>query len=90
MASLEVRYDFDEVFGNGRGAQAYAFADAGRVSNSSSGFGSGTLASAGGGVRAGVLAFTDLSVEVAVPLTGRRYDSGDRHPRIRLSVSRRF
>ncbi|RHW16459.1 ShlB/FhaC/HecB family hemolysin secretion/activation protein [Sphingomonas gilva] len=90
IGSVEVRYDMDGVIARNRGAQAYIFADGGSVSNSGHGFGGGSLASAGGGIRAGILPFTDAGVEIAIPLSGKRYDSGNEHPRFRFSITRRF
>lgn len=90
MGSVEARYDIDGLIARDRGVQAYAFADGGRVTNLGRGSGGGSLASAGGGIRAGILPFTSAGVEIAVPLTGARYDSGNSHPRIRFSITRRF
>lgn len=90
IGSLEVRYDMDGLIARDRGVQAYVFADGGRVSNFERGFGGGSLASAGGGLRAGILSSTDVGLEVAVPLSGKRYDSGNEQPRFRFNVTRRF
>lgn len=56
--------------------QVYGFLDGGYVSNIGSGFGGGTLLSAGGGFRAqaGEL---DFGLEAAVPLNEDRFGSGD-------------
>ena len=68
----------------------YVFADIGTAWNiGSRGRGGGTLASAGGGVRAG-LGRMDAMAEVALPLNVDRFDTGDRRPRISLRLSRSF
>jgi hemolysin activation/secretion protein len=90
MGSIEARYDIDGLIARNRGVQTYIFADGGRVANLARGFGGGSLASAGGGVRAGILSHTDAGVELAVPLSGARYDSGNERPRFRFSITRRF
>lgn len=90
MGYGELRYDW-----RGRGfwlprAQIYAFADGGVVSNLEDGFGSGSLASAGGGLRLDITRDLDLDVEVAVPLTGARFDSDSEGPLINLRVQQSF
>lgn len=90
MGYGELRYDL-----RGRGfwlprTQIYAFADGGVVSNLDNGFGGGSLASAGGGLRLDVTRDLDLDVEVAVPLTGPRFDSDSDGPLINLRVQQSF
>ncbi len=87
--SIELRRDFDQPLPFVRWAQLYGFADAGYVTNYDNGFGGGTLTSAGGGVRAGV-GPTEFSVEAALPLNAIRAESGDKDPRVNLSVGYRF
>ncbi|WP_375290748.1 ShlB/FhaC/HecB family hemolysin secretion/activation protein [Qipengyuania sp.] len=89
MGYLEVSYDLKKV-GPINGVEPYAFVDGGKVSNLSSGTGGGTLASAGGGIRFDVDRKTDASFEVAAPLTGDRYETSSKAPRIRFSVTRYF
>jgi hemolysin activation/secretion protein len=67
----------------------YGFADGGRVWNLDQGFGGGTLFSGGGGLR-GAIGKTEFTVEAAYPLSGPRYDSGNRAPRINVSLGHRF
>jgi len=86
----ELRYDWRDALGLVRRLQLYAFADGGVVANLRDGRGGGSLASAGAGVRADVARRLDLGVELAVPLTGPRYDSDDRSPRVNLRLSRSF
>ena len=90
MVSAELRRDLDGLFGKGRDAQLFVFADGGRVANRSGGFGGGSLFSTGGGVRAELVRRVDAAVEIAVPLSGDRYDTGDSHPRVRFSLSTSF
>lgn len=90
MASIEVRRRFD-VAANRVVArpEVYGFVDGGRVTNFRGGFGSGSLASTGGGVRALVFGTGWADIAVAAPLSGRRYDSGDKNAvfLFRLSTS---
>lgn len=90
MGYGELRYNW-----RGKGfwlprAQAYVFADAGTVSNLQDGFGSGSLASAGGGLRLDLTRDLDLGLEMAVPLTGERLDSGSDSPLFNLRVGQSF
>lgn len=86
----ELRYDLPGALGAVRNLQLYAFADGGTVSNLEGGLGGGTLASSGAGIRTDITRDLDLDVEVAVPLTEDRYDTGDNSPRLNLRVSRSF
>jgi hemolysin activation/secretion protein len=86
----ELRYDWPRALGAVEHLQLYAFADSGTVSNLAGGRGNDTLASSGAGLRADVTRYLDLDLEVAVPLTGPRYDTDDKTPRINLRVSQSF
>lgn len=90
MGSAELRYDLRRPFGIADRAQLYAFGDGGVVSNLSNGFGGGSLASAGGGVRVDFSRVVGATAEVAVPLTGPRYDTGNRQPRFNFGLSTSF
>lgn len=90
MGMAELRYSFDRPFNVLKRAQVYAFVDGGTVSNQEGGFGSGSLASTGGGVRLDMTARLGVSLEVAVPLTGPRYDTGNRAPKVNFSFARSF
>lgn len=90
MGFAEVRYDWRNPLGLGRRAQLYGFVDGGRVTNLSGGFGSGSLASGGAGIRADVSRTIDANVELAVPLTGPRYETGGADPRLNLRVMKLF
>lgn len=68
----EIGYEFLPRTGWFKRLQPYAFVDGGYVDNLRDGFGSGTLISAGGGIRADIGNF-DLQLETAVPI----YQSGD-------------
>lgn len=90
MGFSELRYNWrGKGFWLPRG-QAYVFADGGVVSNLENGFGSGSLASAGGGLRLDVTRDLDLGVEVAVPLTGERRDSDSAGPLFNLRIGQSF
>ena len=86
----ELRYDWPKALGAVQHLQLYAFADGGMVSNLAGGGGDETLASSGAGLRADVTRNLDFDLEVAVPLTDPRYDTGDRTPRINVRVSQSF
>lgn len=90
LGSAELRYDLPTPPAFLSQLQLYAYADGGKVSNRRGGFGGGSLASAGGGVRAGVKNLFDVALEAGVPLTGPRYDTGDRHPRLSFTIARSF
>lgn len=90
--SAELRFDTGRaVPGLIDRSHLYGFADGGAAWNRGRlGRGGGALASAGAGVRLGLGRF-DAMVEAAFPLTDdRRFDTGDRQPRINLRVSRSF
>ncbi len=86
----ELRYDWPQALGLVENMQLYAFADGGVVDNLQDGFGGGSLASSGAGFRADLTRTLDLDFEVAVPLTGPRYDTDDESPRINVRVSKSF
>lgn len=86
----ELRYDWPDALGAVRNVQVYAFADGGTVTNLADGRGGGTLASSGGGFRADLTRNLDLDLEIAVPLTEARYDTGDNTPRFNLRVMQSF
>ncbi|MES2337124.1 MAG: ShlB/FhaC/HecB family hemolysin secretion/activation protein [Pseudomonadota bacterium] len=90
MGSAELRYDWRNPLGLGRKAQVYGFVDGGRVTNLADGYGGGALTSGGGGIRADVSPSIDANVEVAVPLSGPRYETGTHEPRINLRVLKVF
>ncbi len=90
MGYGELRYDW-----RGKGfwlprAQVYVFADGGVVSNLQNGFGDGSLASAGGGMRLDITRDLDLDLEVAVPLSGTRFDSDSDAPLLNIRVEQSF
>lgn len=90
MGYGELRYDW-----RGKGfwlprAQAYVFADGGVVDNLEGGFGSGSLASAGGGLRLNLTRDLDFDMELALPLTGERRDGESAGPLVNLRVGQAF
>jgi hemolysin activation/secretion protein len=90
MGSAELRYDWNNVGGVVPNLQVYAYVDGGVVGSLGKGRGDGSLASAGGGVRADLTRDLDFDVEVAVPLTGPRYDTGNKAPRFNLRLRYRL
>ncbi len=82
MGSVELRYHWDAPLDVINRAQLYAFADAGAVGNLEDGRGGGSLASGGAGARLELTRDIDFDIQVGVPLTGPRYDTDDRSPRI--------
>ena len=86
----ELRYLIDNPLGLVRRAQLYAYADGGVVSNLENGKGGGSLASAGGGMRVDLSSTMGATVELAVPLSGPRYDTGNAAPKVNLGLIRTF
>ena len=86
MGSSELRYDWADAAGLLDNVQVYAYADGGYVDNLEDGFGSGSLASAGGGLRTDIVRGLDFDVELAVPLTGPRFDTGNENPRVNVKL----
>lgn len=89
MGFGELRWRKSKPFEGIDWIEPYVFIDAGRVWNLGEGFGGGDLSSAGGGVRGAVGNF-EVSAEVAAPLSMTRAATGDKRPRINLSLGRRF
>lgn len=89
LGSVELRQRFEKPVGPIDWVQFYGFVDGGRVANLEQGFGSGTLFSAGSGLR-GAIGGTEFGLEAAYPLSGPRYDSGKREPRINFSIGQNF
>lgn len=90
MGFGELRYDWrGKGFWLPRG-QVYVFADGGVVSNLDGGFGGGSLASAGGGLRLDLTRDLDLGLELAVPLSGERFDSDSDAPLLNIRVGQSF
>lgn len=90
MGFAELRYDWTDALNLLRRLQLYAYVDGGVVGNLEDGRGSGSLASVGGGFRTDITRNLDLDLELAIPLTGSRYDTGDKSPRFNVSVSQSF
>ncbi len=90
VISGELRYDLRRGLpGPLTRLQLYLYADAGRVTNLNGGFGGGTLASAGGGVRAWLQHGFQAGVEIGVPLTDGAFDP-DPDPRFSFNLGSRF
>jgi hemolysin activation/secretion protein len=89
LGLVELRRDFDQPIPWVKWAQLYGFVDGGYVHNFDAGFGSGTLLSAGAGVRAG-LGPAEFALEAAAPLNSIRAESGNKKPRINMSVGYKF
>ncbi|WP_373489641.1 ShlB/FhaC/HecB family hemolysin secretion/activation protein [Parasphingorhabdus sp.] len=89
LGLAELRKEFRDVTGWLDWLQLYGFVDGGYVSNIGTGFGDGSLASAGGGMRAQIGNF-DLAVEAAAPVSDDRLESGDRSPKLNVQVGLRF
>lgn len=82
LGSAELRLDLAHLLAPAaQRIQLYAFGDGGTVRNLRAGFGGGSLASGGGGLRVG-RGPIDLGIEVAVPITDDRVETGDRSPRL--------
>lgn len=90
MGAGELRFDLSRPAKLVRSLQLYTYVDGGVVGNLEDGRGGGSLASAGGGFRVDVSRDLDFDVELAVPLTGPRYDTDDRSPRINVRIRQSF
>ncbi|NIJ24612.1 ShlB/FhaC/HecB family hemolysin secretion/activation protein [Sphingomonas japonica] len=90
MASAELRYDIAKPLGIARRAQLFAYLDGGRVTNLGPDGNSGSLASGGGGIRSYVTRGLNVELEVAVPMAGDRFDSGQADPQINFRIAKSF
>ncbi|MGB7409394.1 MAG: ShlB/FhaC/HecB family hemolysin secretion/activation protein [Pontixanthobacter sp.] len=90
MGYAELQYDWVDPFGGIRNAELYIFGDGGVVGNLADGRGGGSLASAGGGVRTRITRDLDMNIEIAVPLTGPRYDTDNKDPRFNAGLRYNF
>lgn len=86
---LELRYDLRDPAPFLKRAQLYLYGDAGEVTNLRAGFGSGWLASAGGGVRFYLPHRIEAGVELGVPLRDG-FDGTRPDPRLSLTLAARF
>lgn len=86
MGYGELRYEWDKPFGLVRKMELYAYADGGVVGNLNDGRGGGSLASGGGGIRTDITRDLDFNLEIAVPLTGPRFDTDDLSPRFNFRI----
>lgn len=87
--AIELRYDIMRPLPVVRRVQLYTYADAGRVTNLRGSFGSGSLASAGGGLRLSLPRRIETGVELGVPLRDG-FDGTRPDPRISFTLSTRF
>lgn len=90
MGLAELRYAWNEPLGLIPRVQLYSFLDGGRVQNLKGGFGGGALASAGGGLRMDITRRLGTNVELAVPLSGPRYDTRDKSPKLNFRLAQSF
>ena len=88
--SLELRFDIETLPRPIWMVQLYGYADAGKVTNDRSGFGGGSLASAGGGARLWLHNGIEASLEAGFPLTDGSDPTAGRDPRLSFSVGARF
>lgn len=89
LGLAELRRQFDKPMKGVNWLQLYAFVDGGYVENLTSDYGDGALASVGSGLRA-MLGRTEIGIEAGFPLGDPRYESGNKLPRINLSVGHNF
>ena len=90
LAYGELNYSWDSLPGPLAELEFYGFVDGGKAYNLDEGFGGGSLFSSGGGFRADIGKSLTGGLEVAVPLSGVRYDTGDSSARVRFQVSQSF
>lgn len=89
LGLAELRKEFNDVTDWLDWVQLYTFIDGGYVSNIGTGFGDGSLVSAGGGIRSQIGRF-DMGIEAAAPLNSDRFESGDQSPKFNVQVGLRF
>ncbi len=89
LGLAELRKEFNDLNDWLDWFQLYAFVDGGYVSNIGTGFGGGSLASAGGGLRSQIGRF-DLGIEAAAPIGNDRFQSGDQSAKINFQIGLRF
>lgn len=87
LALAELGYEYSNTKSWIRRLQPYVFVDGGYVGNYRNGYGTGTLVSAGTGLRAGLGIF-DLQVEAAAPIytSGAIYSSDDSRVNLQLGL----
>lgn len=91
MGSAELQYSLPTSdAGAVRRAQLYAFVDGGKVAYLGGGCCGGALASGGGGLRADLAHGLGATLEVAVPMTGPRYDTGHADPKVNVAIATSF
>jgi hemolysin activation/secretion protein len=88
--SIELRLDIESLPRPFSVLQLYGYADAGKVTNYRGGFGGGSLASAGGGVRLWMLQGLEAGIELGVPLTNDSDPTDGDDPRLSFSLGGRF
>lgn len=86
---LELGYEFTEPLHWLDRVQPFAFVDAGYVHNLQSGFGSGALVSAGGGLRADI-GRVDIQIEAALPVRQSGDGVRDTSPKLNLQLGLEF
>ena len=89
MGLAEIGYEFSKPFSWMKRLQPYAFIDGGYVGNLNGGYGSGTLMSAGGGVRADI-GRLGVQLETAVPVSQSGRNAKDSSPKVNLQVGLEF
>ena len=90
LAYGELNYSWDSLPGPLAELEFYGFVDGGKAYNLDEGFGGGSLFSSGGGFRADIGKSLTGGLEVTVPLSGVRYDTGDSSARVRFQVTQAF
>lgn len=88
--SAEIRFDLGKVAKPIRQAHLYVYADAGTVTNADGGFGGGSLASAGGGLRVTVGKNIFGGVELGIPLRRSALGGSERDARLSFSLASQF
>lgn len=90
MGSGELRYDWDNPLRLARRLQFYGYFDGGVVNDIGDLRDDGSLFSTGAGVRVDITRNLDFDLELAVPLSGPRFDSDDSSPKVNLKLSQDF
>lgn len=90
MGSGELRYDWDDPLRLARRLQFYGYFDGGIVNDIGDTRNDGSLFSTGAGVRVDITRNLDFDLELAVPLSGPRFDSDESSPKLNFKLSQNF
>jgi hemolysin activation/secretion protein len=88
--ALELRFDLKNLPSPATSGQLYTYVDGGSVGNYEGGFGGGSLASAGAGIRLWLNGSIEAALEAGFPLSDGSDPAADRDPRLSFTLGTRF